>query len=242
MAKHKVLSTKKLGPSLIDVAKENGIDIIEQEAIKVNPILSKEKWQEILGLLQSKKQFAVFTSSNAVLSVKKYLHKYVNPFQTNWKIFSLSGKTKEVLDENAGLFGIIIGTADNSKSLAEKIVTEKINEVIFFCGNKRREELPNILKNAGIKVQEVVVYETVETPAICDDDFDGILFSSPSAVQSFFSVNQLKNSVVCFAIGQTTAESITAFAKNKIFISKTTSQEALLQEVINYFKSMVSQN
>ena len=242
MAKHKVLSTKKLGPSLIDVAKENGIDIIEQEAIKVNPILSKEKWQKILGLLQSKKQFAVFTSSNAVLSVKKYLHEYVNPFQTNWKIFSLSGKTKEVLDENAGLFGTIIGTADNSKSLAEKIVTEKINEVIFFCGNKRREELPNILKNAGIKVQEVVVYETVETPAICDDDFDGILFSSPSAVQSFFSVNQLKNSVVCFAIGQTTAESITAFAKNKIFISKTTSQEALLQEVINYFKSMVSQN
>jgi uroporphyrinogen-III synthase len=242
MAKHKVLSTKKLGPSLIDVAKENGIDIIEQEAIKVNPILSKEKWQEILGLLQSKKQFAVFTSSNAVLSVKKYLHEYVNPFQTNWKIFSLSGKTKEVLDENAGLFGTIIGTADNSKSLAEKIVTEKINEVIFFCGNKRREELPNILKNAGIKVHEVVVYETVETPVISNNDFDAILFFSPSAVQSFFSVNQLKNSVVCFAIGQTTAESVTAFAKNKIFISKTTSQKALLQEVFNYFKCLVGQN
>ena len=98
------------------------------------------------------------------------------------------------------------------------------------------------MKSAGIKVHEVVVYETVETPVIANDDFDGILFFSPSAVQSFFSVNQLKNSDVCFAIGQTTAESIAAFAKNKIFISKTTSQEALLQEVINYFKSMVSQN
>lgn len=239
MVKHKVLSTKKLEPSLIAQAKENSIEIIEQEAIKINFTLSNEKWQEASEL--SKKEYVVFTSSNAVLALKKYLHKYVGPFEIKWKIFSLSGKTKEVLEENAGTFGTIIDTAEDSKALAEKIVNTKIHEVIFFCGNKRREELPDILKKAGIKVHEVIVYETVETPVVATDDMDAILFFSPSAVQSFFSVNQLKNNTVCFAIGQTTANSIASFTNNKIFIGKAPNQQVLLQEVINYFKSMVSQ-
>jgi uroporphyrinogen-III synthase len=237
MAKHKVLSTKKLEPSLIGQAKENDIEIIEQEAIKTNPILSKEKWQEIFQLIESKKEFIVFTSSNAVLSVKKYLNEYINPFQTNWKIFSLSGKTKETLEENTEDFGTIISTVDNSKTLAEKIVDAKVDEVIFFCGNKRRDELPNILKEAGIKVHEVVVYETIETPIIVNDDFDAILFFSPSAVQSFFSVNQLKNNTACFAIGATTANSIASFTDNKIIVSELPSQEKMLALVNFYFQN-----
>jgi len=240
MAKHKVLSTKKLEPSLIEQAKQNDIEIIEQEAIKINCTLSNEKWQEVSNL--SKKEYVVFTSSNAVLALKKYLHEYVDSFEIKWKIFSLSGKTKEVLEENAGTFGTIIDTAEDSKNLAEKIVNTKIREVIFFCGNKRREELPGILKKAGVQVYEVIVYETVETPVVATDDMDAILFFSPSAVQSFFSVNQLKNNTVCFAIGQTTANSIASLTNNKIFISKMPNQQVLLQEVINYFKSMVSQD
>jgi len=53
MATHKVLSTKKLDPSLIKEAEQNRIKIIEQEAIKVNPIVSKEKWQEIFQVLET---------------------------------------------------------------------------------------------------------------------------------------------------------------------------------------------
>lgn len=237
MAKHKVLSTKKLEPSLIEKAGENDIEIIEQEFISVKPIIAKEKWNEIFLLIQSKIEVAVFTSSNAVCAIKKYLHNYINPFETNWKIFSLSGKTKENLDKHAEEFGTIVGTADNSKALSEKIVKEKIDEVIFFCGNKRRDELPAILKEAGIKVHEVIVYETVETPAIVTDDFDGVLFFSPSAVQSFFSVNQLKKGTVCFAIGKTTADSIATFTKNKIIISESPDQEMMLASVKFYFEN-----
>jgi uroporphyrinogen-III synthase len=237
MAKYKVLSTKKLEPSLVEQAEENTIEIIEQEAIKVQPILSKEKWQEIFQLIESQKEFAVFTSSNAVLALKKYLHDYINPFKIDWKLFSLSGKTKAALEENGNLFGTIIETAENSKDLARKIIGGEVNEVIFFCGNKRREELPTILNEAGTKVHEVVVYETVETPAIASEDIDAILFFSPSAVQSFFSVNQLKSKVVCFAIGQTTADSIANFISNRIVVSESSSQEVLLASVLSYFKN-----
>jgi uroporphyrinogen-III synthase len=241
MATHKVLSTKKLDPSLIEQAEQNGIEIIEQEAIRVNPILSKEKWQEIFQLLESNKEFAVFTSSNAVSAVKKYLNEYVIPVQPNWKIFALSGKTRQALEENLDTFGRIVATANDSKELANKIAEAKVKEVIFFCGNKRRDELPSILEGSGIKVHEVIVYETLETPKASKGDYDAVLFFSPSAVKSFFSLNQLKKDVVCFAIGQTTADSIAATSGSKIIIAKTPAQEALLEEVINYFKSVVNQ-
>jgi uroporphyrinogen-III synthase len=237
MAKYKVLSTKKLEPSLAKQAEENNIEIIEQEAIKVKPILSKEKWQQISRVIESKKEFVVFTSSNAVLALNKYLNDYSNPSEIDWSIFSLSGKTKEAL-EGVSL-GVIIETADNAKSLAEKIIKRNVSEIVFFCGNKRRDELPAILNDAGIKVQEVIVYESMETPVVAETDVDAVLFFSPSAVQSFFSVNQLKDNVVCFAIGQTTADSIAGVASNKTFVCNTPSQKALLREVVNYFKSVV---
>ena len=47
MAKYKILSTKKLEASLIEKAKQNNIEIVEQPAISINTISTKEKWQEI---------------------------------------------------------------------------------------------------------------------------------------------------------------------------------------------------
>jgi uroporphyrinogen-III synthase len=242
MAMHKVLSTKKLEPSLVVQAKDNGIEITEQEAIKVNPILSVVKWHEIFHLVQNDKQFVVFTSSNAVVAVQKYLAEYVNPFDVNWRIFSLSGKTKEVLEQDLESFGSIVAVADDSKALAKKIVESGSKEVIFFCGDKRRDELPSMLAEASIKVHEIVVYETVETPVVATQDYDAVLFFSPSAAQSFFSVNQLNSRTVCFAIGQTTADKIAGACTCKIIATRSPRQGLLLQEVINYFKSLVRQD
>jgi uroporphyrinogen-III synthase len=240
MAKHKVLSTKKLKPLLIEQAKQNNIEIVEQEAIKVNPILTKEKWNEIFQIIENKKELVAFTSSNAIAALKKYLNDYINPFEINWKIFSLSGKTKEALEDAA--FGTVIETADNAKALAQKIIERKVNDVVFFCGNKRREELPNILKEAGVKVQEIIVYETLETPTTAEKDIDAVLFFSPSAVQSFFSINQLNKEVVCFAVGSTTAGSIQHFTNNKIIICEQPGQEMMLASVKTYFKTLIATN
>ena len=235
MAKHKVLSTKKLEPSLVEKAKENDIEIIEQEAIRVHPILTKEKWDEIFQIIESRKEYVVFTSSNAVDAVKKYLHTYINPFAVHWKILCLSGKTKEAVEESAEIIGSIEDVAENAAALAERIIAKRIKEVVFFCGNKRRDELPGLLKMAGIQVNEVVVYETTETPTVVVDNIDAVLFFSPSTVQSFFSVNQLKKHTVCFAIGQTTADCLADFTNNRSVVSGSPSQEKMLALVQSYF-------
>ncbi len=242
MAKYNVLSTKKLQPSLVESAKEQGIVVVEQEAIQVHPILTKEKWEEIFSLLERRIKYAVFTSSNAVAALNKYLNEYVNHLPPQWKIFCLPGKTKDLLLEKEEVFGTIEGTADNAGALAELIISKEVKEILFFCGSKRRDELPAILQTAGVQVHEVVVYDTVETPVTIEEDFNAVLFFSPSAVQSFFAANQLKENIVCFAIGQTTANCVEKFTNNKLYVSQTPTQEAMLQEVINYFTNVVDRS
>ncbi len=237
MAKYKVLSTKKLEPSLLEQAREKDIDISEQEFISVKPILSKEKLDEVMPWIMSEDiHYVALTSASAVEALKNYLKQGATWYVPNWNIFSLSGKTKDALQpffNKERVFAI----AKNAKMLAEEISKHKVKEVVFFCGNKRRNELPAILRNAGIAVHEVVVYETVETPVAATDTIDAILFFSPSAVQSFFSVNQLKQDSICFAIGQTTADSIADYCENKIIISEFPSQETLLASVNFYFQN-----
>ena len=241
MAKYKVLSTKRLLDSLVKQAKENDIEIIEKEFIYVEPIITEEKVKEVLDLAHSDKEYIAFTSANGVHPFKKYLHYKDNYYVAGWKIFCLAGKTKEELSESyAKLIGEIIDTAEDARTLAQKIIRSGVKEIIFFCGNKRRDELPSILKNAGLIVHEVTVYNTHEMPTMITDEIDGILFFSPSAVNSFFSVNQLKKNTVCFAIGQTSADVLSNFTDNKIIVSEFPSQEKMMASVNIYFKNETS--
>ena len=234
--KYKVLSAKKLESSLIDQAKQNDIEIIEQEFISIKPIFSQEKLKQLKELINSGVQHFVFTSNNAVAILKTVLQK--NNLTNSCKIFCLSGKTKGTIVGYGFHEKNIIGVAENAAALAREIIDQKIGEVIFFCGNQRRDELPEILKNAGTKVHEMIVYETIETPSMITNEFDAILFFSPSAVKSFFSVNQLKKKTICFAIGQTTADSISDFTDNKIIVSEFPNQETMIASLQNYFQNI----
>jgi len=235
--KHRVLSTKKLEPSLIEQARKNNIEIIEQEFISIKAIKDDRIHERVMKLSLSGIKHAAFTSSNAVFSLDKCMHVTDTFYVFEWGIFCLSGKTKEAVMTAACLKGNVLAEAANAYELAQNIIEHKVEELIFFCGNKRRDELPSILQEAGIKIHEMIVYETVETAAMVTDDFDAILFFSPSAVQSFFSVNQIKKTTVCFAIGQTTADCITDFTDNRIIISESPSQEMMLASVNFYFQN-----
>lgn len=240
MRKNKItiLSTKKLSLSSIELAKEKGINIIEQEFISVKAFATKETNEQIKAtVLSNKISNVVFTSANAVDAIKTYLDIGKTEHVFNWNIFCISGKTKEALtpyiDPNR-----IIATAENALALAKKVIGKNIKEIIFFCGNKRRDELPDTLKNAGIIVHEIMVYETKAAPRILEHDFDGILFFSPSAVKSFFSSNHLKKRTVCFAIGPTTATSIKELTNNKIITSEGPTQEMMLATINLYFETI----
>jgi uroporphyrinogen-III synthase len=55
-------------------------------------------------------------------------------------------------------------------------------------------------------------------------------------VKSFFQLNKVPDQTVLFAIGNTTADELRGFAKNKIVISDVPTKETLIHNVISYFQ------
>ena len=229
MATIKALSTKKLQPSFLNAAAEHNIEIIEKEFISIRPVESERL--PFLGALASMKDLPVaFTSANAVESVHGALEEE-ELMDVQWTLYCLSGKTMEVAVQcfpNSS----IAATADNAAALATVILLDEVKDLLFFCGDRRRDELPRILEAGGVEVSEVIVYNTVVTPHLLEDKPDVVLFFSPSAVEGFFSVNQLKEDAVCLAIGGTTAEAITGHTTNKVIISEAPSPEMMLAALL----------
>lgn len=231
MAPFKVLSTKKLDPDLVAWAKEKGIDVVENEFIAIHPVTSIEKREEIVGWVSKESETTiVFTSQHAVECVSQLLGK----IKPNWNVFCLEGATKTKVVSNHLR---IIATATNAKALATAIVNSGVTEIVFFCGNKRRDDLPSLLSASNVLVHEVTVYETTETPSVTEA-VDGILFFSPSAVHSFFAMNQLTANTVCFAIGETTAAAIREYATNNIITSERPGQETMMAHAELYFRNI----
>lgn len=231
-AKLKILSTKTLSQETIDKASLNDIEIDELPFITTEPIKDDELKNVLRGFLQQNIT-AVFTSKNAVLAFDQIVNAEVP-----WNIFCIGHSTKKAV---AKLFGEekITGTADNASELADIILQdEDIKNVIFFCGKQRREELPEKLKSAEIELKEIVVYETFETPQkISRKHYDGILFFSPSAVKSFFSMNKLNDEIQIFAIGKTTADAIQKNIKIKLITAETPGEENMIDQVIAHFST-----
>lgn len=240
MAQYKILSTKKLNPSLIEEAKQKSIEVWEEEFIEIKPISTKEKHTAIFQWTSYPDPIAVvFTSRHAVTNTFNHLHSedtYYVPQQ--WNIFCLEGATKQAVDEQ-GFGKQVIDTAANAALLAQKIIANgNFNKVVFFCGNKRRDELPALLKENNIDLHEIVVYETVETPVITTHDADAILFFSPSAVKSFFTVNRINKKTTCFAIGDSTAKTIANYTGNRVITSEQPTAEMMMAAVWFYFQNI----
>jgi uroporphyrinogen-III synthase len=223
-----ILSTRPLNKEIIDEAAQQNIFIDCVSFIETQPIQNsglKEKIQK----LSAKKITVVFTSMNAVEAVKNYLSK-----KPEWDIFSIGQTSKKLI---ADFFGKenIIATANDASGLADTIIEKEIKELVFFCGDQRRDELPVKLKAKNINVEEVVVYSTIATVEKVSKRYDGILFFSPSAVESFFSVNEVDSNTILFAIGNTTSETINQKVQNKIIIAEHPGKEALVKKMLDYF-------
>jgi uroporphyrinogen-III synthase len=230
-----ILSTRPLKQEIVKEAAQQNIFIDCISFIETKPIQNR-RLEEKIQELSEKKITAVFTSMNAVEVVKQYL-----PKKPRWDIFSIGQTTKELI---AGFFGEehIIATANDASALADNIIDKQIKEIVFFCGDQRREELPEKLKEKYIKVEEVEVYSTIATAEKISKIYDGILFFSPSAVESFFSVNEIASNTILFAIGNTTAEAISQKVKNKIIIAERPGKEALVKEMLIYFSRQKQAN
>lgn len=234
----RILSTRLLDETLVNKALDkdiliDSISFIETKNLGDNFVSEKVK------ALASQTVTVVFTSMNGAEAVIDILRK--TTLQPLWKIYCIEAATQSSIRDYF-VSATIAGTGKNATELSETIVNDNIKEVVFFCGNQRRDELPEQLQKNSIRVEEIVVYETNETPVKVDKEYNGIMFFSPSAVKSFFSVNRIPADTVLFSIGNTTAQEIKKNCNNKIVISNFPEKEKLAEEAIAYFDKIKPTN
>lgn len=229
-----ILCTKPLETALIEEAAAKGINFRVIPFIAVSPVTEQELDSQ-LRELADRRLVAIFTSVSAVEAISKW---WKHP--PHWEIFCTSfatlDKARDTFSTNA-----IAGTANSARDLAEVIIQKKGpgagREVFFFCGDLRRDELPALLTANGFQVNERIVYRTVLTPQQAPDRYDGIIFFSPSAVESFFSINAVAAGTPMFAIGATTANAIKARCDNAVMISRRPEKATMIRQVIDYFQT-----
>ncbi|WP_299258910.1 uroporphyrinogen-III synthase [uncultured Aquimarina sp.] len=216
---YSILSTKKLATAQKELLLNSGIGFVEYNAIEIE-LLDIEFNRDIAC--------AIFTSKNAV----KAIH---NSDLNIENCFCVGANTKKFLEKNGQK---VVEMAQNASELGKIIAKNYKNEQFyFFCGNLRRDELPLILKENKIKMEEVMVYKTHIKSKKFDRKFDGILFFSPSGIQSYIS-NNIMDTSTAFCIGNTTASEAKNYTNNIIVANKPTVENVIVQAV-KYFDKRI---
>jgi uroporphyrinogen-III synthase len=218
----RILSTKKLLQNQKMHLLHAGFSVLEADFISIGHVSFS-----IEGIGDN----LIFTSSNAVRAVAS--HPDVQEIRRK-PCFCVGEKTAALLDESGFT---VVETADSASALATIIETGyKTETFTFCCGNLRMETLPTDLKIAGVGFNEIEVYETTLNPVEIKPEVDGILFFSPSGVQSFLAKNDIGEEV-CFCIGETTAAAIPGNARHVVIAGKP-SVDNVIVRCVKYFGKM----
>lgn len=218
----RILSTKTLLPNQKQFLLNANLSVVEADFIETK-LISISKQLVINEAL-------IFTSQNAVNAVLGFEN--VEDLKDK-KVFCVGIKTKALLEENGFKVEAYTGYAEDLAEIISLVYTN--SSYTFFSGNLRRDVLPEKLKEAGIDFNEIEVYETILTPQKINSKPNGILFYSPSGVESYTKENKIADEI-CFCIGNTTANALEQHTKN-IIVANQPSVENVIIQCINYYKA-----
>ncbi len=141
---------------------------------------------------------AIITSKNAVEALLTNCPAEDLKFEN---IYCVGRRTKRMVEKRIGK---VTHSENNAKDLANYLV-EFIDgtEVTYFCSDLRLDYLPIILGENKIKVNEIEAYQTKYDAIEVDENIEGVMFYSPSTVQSYIKKNHANG--IAFCIGETTA-------------------------------------
>lgn len=215
-----VYSTKSLSESQAklfheDIASESS-DFIK---IRFNRIALKVVKNEIKNV--------IITSKNGVEAILNSFTKDELNFKN---IFCVGRRTKKLIEQR---IGTVKHSEKNAAKLAEYLSKEiKGEEVTYFCSDLRLDTLPVVLSENGIVVNEVEAYKTMYSPVDVNEKVGGVLFYSPSTVESY--VQQNTTDKVAFCIGVSTANEAKKHFK-KVETAQVPTVESVIELVNLYY-------
>ncbi len=187
-----IYSTKKLSEAQKKLLPTSmGIEDSDFIKIRFNRIAPKVIKDEIENV--------IITSKNGVESL---LNSFVKQ-ELNFKnIYCVGRRTKKLIEQK---IGPVAHAERNAAKLAAYLSEEiKGKEVTYFCSDLRLDTLPKVLTENGITVNEIEAYKTMYSPVNVREHINGVLFYSPSTVESYLLENPADK--IAFCIGESTAK------------------------------------
>lgn len=216
-----ILSTKNLTPEQLDRFNDS-IKVSAEDFIQISPNRIPP------ATLKTEIHNVIITSQNAVEALLTNMAADKLQFKN---IYCVGRKTKRLIESR---IGPVKHQEKNAKKLAEYLVEYLEGlEVTYFCSNLRMDDLPDILTQNKIKVNEVKAYETKYAPIEVEGNIEGVLFYSPSTISSYLSKN--KPDKIAYCIGGTTAKEAQKFFK-EVRVAKIPTVESLVDLVNEDYK------
>ena len=212
----RVFSTKSLSESQTklfhnNIASESS-DFIKVRSNRIAPKVVKDVIENV-----------IITSKNGVEALLDNFTKEELNFKN---IFCVGRRTKKMIQQK---IGPVNHTEKNAERLAEYLSKEmKGNSVTYFCSDLRLDTLSKILTENKIEVNEVEAYKTMYSPELVSESIDGVMFYSPSAVNSYLQKNTTDK--VAFCIGASTAKEAQKYFE-KVEVAQIPTVESVIELV-----------
>jgi uroporphyrinogen-III synthase len=206
-------------PAAVDIQIIPFIEIIPRRGVELMPVIAAYGAEKIN---------VVFTSAHAVKFVAALLKEV-----PDWTIYCIRNETRIAV---LNWFGsdVTCKFASNALFLSRLMISEGVEKAVFFCGDQRLDILPDNLRKNGIELSELVVYETRPTPVKLKEKPEIILFFSPSAVRSFFSMNEILPGTVLIAMGTSTESALRQTTDQPVIISPEADKKYVVNMALEY--------
>ena len=217
-----IFSTKKLTQDQRFLFK-NDLQVDSEDFVKTSPNRIPAK------VLKAKMQNVIITSQNAVEALLTNVSAQELQFDN---IYCVGRRTRRLIEDRIGK---VKHFEKNAKKLAEHMVDHlEGTEVTFFCSNMRMDDVPDILTNSGITVNEIEAYKTKFTPVAVPENVKAVLFFSPSTIESYLELNTPDKQAYC--IGESTAKEARKHF-SQVLVAKIPSVESVVDLVNDNYKN-----
>lgn len=218
--KTNVYSTKTLTEGQVQLL-SNDIFVKSNDAIKIS--LNRIP----LAVLKAPIKNVVITSKNAVEAILTNCPAEDLQFEN---IYCVGRRTKLMVEKRIGK---VTHSENNAKDLANHLVEFlEGTEVTYFCSDLRLDYLPMILSENKIKVNEIEAYQTKYDAIEVDKNIEGVMFYSPSTVQSYIKKNHANG--IAFCIGESTALEAKKHFKD-VRVAKVPTVESVIELVNEHY-------
>lgn len=179
----------------------------------------------------------IFTSKNAIYSL--------DSFNKDWKnvpSYAIAPKTASIIKSLGGKISFIGNSGHGNDFAYELIPLLKDKKALYIKALKTVSDLPKILKENDIFVDEVITYKTSckESNKVLEDN-SIFIFTSPSTIECFFKQYSWKDSYTAIVIGKTTAKYLPKDVNYEISL-ETSVDECIKLAKQNFFKLNFNHN